>query len=333
MTRQGDATHLIGGALAGPGKLGHGSLGQLGIGTAQFIIGPFADRDASMIRSMTAFASAEGESPLGTLACELRSVNHRYLEISPRLPEDLRRFEPAIRERIGQHLGRGKVDVTVRLRSADHAGQLQVDHELLQQLARLHGELADEFPGLSVQTTELLRYPGVVRTPDVDEDALQSALLSVLDGALQALTANREREGERLASMLRERLDGVADMVTRVRECLPDIRQGLRQRLETRLAELQKPVEAGRLEQELVLQVNRADVAEELDRLDAHVAEAREVLQRDEPVGRRLDFLMQEFNREANTLGSKSVDTRSSDAAVELKVLIEQMREQVQNIE
>ncbi|HET7301050.1 MAG TPA: YicC/YloC family endoribonuclease [Oleiagrimonas sp.] len=286
-----------------------------------------------MIRSMTAFASAEGSSPLGTLACELRSVNHRYLEQSPRLPEELRRFEPVLRERIAARLARGKVDVTVRLRGSDAAESLQVDHTLLGNLAELHMDLKARFPGLQVQTTELLRYPGVLRAPSVDDEQLQSALLTVLDQALDALADTRQREGEKLAALLRERLDGIEAIVSQVRQWVPDIRKALRERLETRLADLRQPADPGRLEQELVLQVTRADVDEELDRLQAHIAEARRVLGLDEPVGRRLDFLMQEFNREANTLGSKSVDTRSTNAAVELKVLIEQMREQVQNIE
>ncbi len=287
----------------------------------------------SMIRSMTAFASAEGSSPLGTLACELRSVNHRYLEQSLRLPEELRRFEPVLRERVAARLARGKVDVTVRLRGGDASESLKVDHTLLGRLAELHMDLQARFPGLQVQTTELLRYPGVLRAPSVDDEQLQSSLMAVLDQALDALADTRGREGAKLAALLRERLDGIEAIVKQVREWMPDIRKGLRERLETRLADLKQPADPGRLEQELVLQVTRADVDEELDRLEAHIAEARRVLGLDEPVGRRLDFLMQEFNREANTLGSKSVDTRSTNAAVELKVLIEQMREQVQNIE
>ncbi|HET8554732.1 MAG TPA: YicC/YloC family endoribonuclease [Rhodanobacteraceae bacterium] len=286
-----------------------------------------------MIRSMTAFASAEGSSPLGALACELRSVNHRYLEQSPRLPEELRRFEPVLRERVAARLARGKVDVTVRLRGGDAVESLQVDHTLLGNLAELHMDLQARFPGLQVQTTELLRYPGVLRAPSVDDEQLQSALLVVLERALDALAETRGREGAKLAALLQERLVGIEAIVNQVRQWMPEIRQALRERLETRLADIRQSADPGRLEQELVLQITRADVDEELDRLEAHIAEARRVLGLDEPVGRRLDFLMQEFNREANTLGSKSVDTRSTNAAVELKVLIEQMREQVQNIE
>jgi uncharacterized protein (TIGR00255 family) len=189
------------------------------------------------------------------------------------------------------------------------------------------------FPGMQVQFTELLRFPGVLRQQAIDPEARQAALFEVLDRALDALTATREREGAKLEQVLRERLDAIERIVAQVREWMPEIRAALRARLEARLADLKQPADPGRLEQELVLQITRSDVDEELDRLATHIAETRRVLGLKEPVGRRLDFLMQEFNREANTLGSKSVDARSTNAAVELKVLIEQMREQVQNIE
>ena len=286
-----------------------------------------------MIRSMTAYASAESGGPSGALSCELRTVNHRYLELSPRLPDELRSLEPALRERIAARLSRGKVDVTVRSRSDARVESLQVNDELLHQLSELNLDLVSRFPGLQVQFTELLRFPGVLQQDAADPEAQQVALFDVLDRALDALTATREREGAKLAQILRERLDAVERIVVQVREWMPDIRAALRARLETRLADLRQPADPGRLEQELVLQITRSDVDEELDRLATHIAETRRVLGLKEPVGRRLDFLMQEFNREANTLGSKSVDARSTNAAVELKVLIEQMREQVQNIE
>jgi uncharacterized protein (TIGR00255 family) len=282
---------------------------------------------------MTAYASAESSGPLGTLVCELRTVNHRYLEQSLRLPEDMRVLEPALRERVATRLSRGKVDLTLRVRGEARADALEVDRGLLARLAELHREFSGQFPGLHERTTELLRYPGVLRQPEVDQDTLQANVLTVLDQALDALTATREREGSKLGLMLVERLDAIEQVVAQVRGWMPEIRAALRVRLESRLADIKQPVDPGRLEQELVLQITRSDVDEELDRLGAHIVEARRVLELAEPVGRRLDFLMQEFNREANTLGSKSVDTRSTNAAVELKVLIEQMREQVQNIE
>jgi len=287
-----------------------------------------------MIRSMTAYASAETHGPTGTLTCELRTVNHRYLEVSPRLPEELRSHESTLRERIAARLSRGKVDLTVRLRGSEARGDsLEVDEVTLGRLATLSRELAGRFPGLQVQLTELLRFPGVLRQAEVDPEAQQAALFEVLDRALDALAATREREGAQLASILRDKLDAIERTVGEVRGWMPEIRTALRARLEARLADLKQPADPGRLEQELVLQITRSDVDEELDRLATHVAETRRVLGLKEPVGRRLDFLMQEFNREANTLGSKSVDARSTNAAVELKVLIEQMREQVQNIE
>ena len=285
-----------------------------------------------MIRSMTAYASAEAQTPAGTLTCELRAVNHRYLELSPRLPEDMRVFESALRERMANRLSRGKVDVIVR-RGESRGESLQVDGTLIGRLSELALDMEARFPRMRVEFTELLRFPGVLQHAEVDQEAVQAALLEVLDRALEILTATREREGAKLADILRERLDAIERIVTDVRGWMPEIRTALRTRLESRLADLKQPADPGRLEQELVLQVTRSDVDEELDRLSTHIAETRRVLGLKEPVGRRLDFLMQEFNREANTLGSKSVDARSTNAAVELKVLIEQMREQVQNIE
>ena len=286
-----------------------------------------------MIRSMTAYASAETTGSAGTLSCELRTVNHRYLELSPRLPDELRGFESLLRERIAAKLSRGKLDLTVRRTSDARSGSLQVDHALLSRLSELNLDLAARFPGMQVEFTELLRFPGVLQQNAADPESQQAALFDVLDRALDALTATREREGEKLGEILRDKLDSIERVVADVRSWMPEIRAALRARLEARLADLKQPVEPGRLEQELVLQITRTDVDEELDRLDTHIGETRRVLGLAEPVGRRLDFLMQEFNREANTLGSKSVDARSTNAAVELKVLIEQMREQVQNIE
>ena len=286
-----------------------------------------------MTRSMTAYASAETTGPAGTLSCELRTVNHRYLELSPRLPDELRVFESALRERIAAKLSRGKVDVTVRLRGEARAESMQVNATALARLSELALDLESRFPRMNIEFTELLRFPGVLQQAEVDQDQLQDALFGVLDDALAALTATREREGAKLGAILGERLDGIERIVGEVRTWMPQIREGLRARLEQRLADLKQPADPGRLEQELVLQLTRVDVDEELDRLATHIAEARRVLGLKEPVGRRLDFLMQEFNREANTLGSKSIDARSTNAAVELKVLIEQMREQVQNIE
>ncbi|MBN8480313.1 MAG: YicC family protein [Xanthomonadales bacterium] len=287
-----------------------------------------------MIRSMTAFASAESETAHGTLGIELRSVNHRYLELSPRLPDDLRTFEPQLRETLAARLARGKVDVTIRLKqAATRASALVLDDELVARLADAAQALSGRFPALRVDFTTVLNWPGVLRDQGADAEGLRAAAITLLDQVLGDFIATREREGERLAGFLRDRLAGIEAIVASVREHLPDVRAAARARLEQRLAEIKQPVDPGRIEQELVLQLQRLDVDEELDRLSSHIAEARRIFGLKEAVGRRLDFLMQEFNREANTLGSKAADPRTTKAAVELKVLIEQMREQVQNLE
>ncbi|MGY1423943.1 YicC/YloC family endoribonuclease [Lysobacter sp. A289] len=286
-----------------------------------------------MIRSMTAFASSESVTEWGTLSCELRSVNHRFLEIGVRLHDDLRALEPVLRERIAARIARGKVDVTVRLRSPEGASGLQADPGRLRELGDLATELSNRFPGLHTEFTQLLQFPGVLQAPATDAAALQAQTLALLDTVLDEFIAAREREGGKLAAGIAERVDGIAAIAAQVRELMPVIRAAQRAKLEGRLADLAQPVEPGRMEQELVMWLQKLDVDEELDRLDSHVVEARRVLTLREAVGRRLDFLLQEFNREANTLGSKSVDGRSSAAAIELKVLIDQVREQIQNIE
>ena len=287
-----------------------------------------------MLRSMTAFASAEADTGHGTLAIELRSVNHRYLELGLRLPEELRSLEAIVRERVAAKLSRGKVDLGIRYKPAvADASALKVDEALVTRLAETAHALTTRFPQLNVDFTSLLSWPGVMLDRDTDQESLREAALDVLDAALADMVATRAREGERLGGFMRDRLDGIERIVAEVRAHLPDVRAALRARFDTRLAELKQPLDPGRIEQEVVLQVQRIDVDEELDRLTAHVAEARRIFGLSEAVGRRLDFLMQEFNREANTLGSKSADPRTTNAAVELKVLIEQMREQVQNLE
>lgn len=286
-----------------------------------------------MIRSMTAYANLEDTTPQGWLACEVRAVNSRFLETGVRLPDELRTQEPAVRERVAARLARGKVDVGFRYRPPAAAADLLLDERTAAQLAAAATALKQRFPELATDFAGLLDWPGLLVKPEVDQGGLAQAALGLLDRTLDEFIAGREREGAKLATALRERLDGIARIVAEVRALLPEVRTALRAKLEARLAELRQSADPGRLEQELVLQLSRIDVAEELDRLDAHVAEARRVLELDEPVGRRLDFLMQEFNREANTLASKSVDARATRAAVDLKVLIEQLREQVQNLE
>ena len=286
-----------------------------------------------MIRSMTAFAAAERATDDGVLGCELRAVNHRFLEVGLRLPEELRAFEPQLRERIAARVSRGKLDLGMRLRRNEGGAALQVDQVLLGRLSALAQEIDPRFPGMRTELTQLLQFPGVLQGQAVDTDAMQAAALALIEVVLDDFIAAREREGANLARVIVERADAITGIAAEVRTLVPQIRAGQRVKLEARLADLAQPLDPGRLEQELVLSLQKLDVDEELDRLDSHLSELRRVLKQKEPVGRRLDFLLQEFNREANTLGSKSVDARTSNAAVELKVLIDQIREQIQNIE
>jgi len=286
-----------------------------------------------MIRSMTAYAIAERATDGGTLACEVRAVNHRFLELGLRLPEELRVLEPALRERISARIARGKLDFSLRLRSPEGEGAIRVNQELITQLAAVAKELDAHFPQLRAEFVDLLQYPGVLQSKSVDAEALQAHAMALLDTLMDQFVAGREREGEKLAAAISERVDAIAARAAEVRELIPHIRTGQRLKMDARLADLAQPADPGRVEQELVLWLQKLDVDEELDRLDSHVKEIRRVLKQSEPVGRRLDFLLQEFNREANTLGSKSVDVRTTNIAVELKVLIDQIREQVQNIE
>ena len=290
-----------------------------------------------MIRSMTGFARTECDAPWGSVAWELRSVNHRYLEISQRLPEDLRALETRFRQQVAARLKRGKIDCTLRVkREAAGDRELALDMGLAGRVTEAAARIRARVGELAMPATiDLLRWPGVVREQEQDIEPVAELAATVLAQALDELDAARRREGERLALALAERCDAVAGLMVEVREALPAIRASLRTRLLDRLAGLDLETEPQRLEQELAIQLGKMDVDEEIDRLGSHVAEVRRILSTgaDEANGRRLDFLMQEFNREANTLGSKSLDTETTRIAVELKVLIEQMREQVQNIE
>jgi len=285
-----------------------------------------------MIRSMTAFASAERYTPSGVLECELRAVNHRFLELGVRLPEEFRALEPVLRARIGARISRGKLDVTLRLRPADGAVALELNMPLVHRLAVLVDRIQNGFPDPRTQMVDLLQFPGVLRTPAHSTDALQEDVLALMDETLDAFVAAREREGAHLVQAIAERVDAMAAISTDIRALIPQIRASQRAKLEARLADV-RAGDPNRLEQELVLALQKLDVDEELDRLTSHLKEIRRILEADEPVGRRLDFLLQEFNREANTLGSKSVDSRTAQAVVELKVLIDQIREQAQNVE
>ena len=289
-----------------------------------------------MIRSMTGFARAERQFEFGRLSWEMRSVNHRYLDFGLRLPEEFRPLEADIRKCLGQYLSRGKIEATLRfVETAGASGsKLELNLPLARELLGLHKEMAGLAPAaLPVNISQLLNWPGLVEEKRPDPAPLQAAAMELLVEAAQDLQTGRGREGAQMASAIRQRLAGVAVLTANIRSWLPEIRTALKNRMLDRVTDLKQPLEPGRVEQEVVLLSQKIDVDEELDRLDAHVEEVYRVLDLTEPVGRRLDFLMQEFNRESNTLSSKSIDQRTTQAAVDLKVLIEQMREQVQNVE
>ncbi len=289
-----------------------------------------------MIHSMTGFASAEHSYDFGRLSWEIRSVNHRYFEFGFRVPEEFRVLEPEIRRILGTYLSRGKVDATLRFTPVATVSSLnlKLNTALAERLLALQKELQDmSHVNQQPDLQSLLRWPGLVEEQAPDPQPLHAAALELLTKAAKGLRAARGREGEQMSAAIHERLMGTEKWVAQIREWLPEIRAALRLKLLKRVEDLQQDLEPGRLEQEIAFLAQKMDVAEELDRLSAHVKETLLVLDRKDPVGRRLDFLMQEFNRESNTLSSKSVDKRTTQAAVELKVLIEQMREQVQNIE
>jgi uncharacterized protein (TIGR00255 family) len=288
-----------------------------------------------MTNSMTAFARETQTGEHGELTWELRSVNHRFLEVHVRLPEDLRGLEPRLRERLNARLRRGKVDCALRyVPTVGAGGDVRVNRHYVAQLLAAAREVS-ELVGqpAAPDPYELLRWPGVVQEERLDLGPVQTQALDLLELAMDSLAATRSREGERLAGLVRQRCDRLQDCVHRVRERMPSVLLEIRQRILEKLEEVRSELEPNRLEQELALLAQRLDVHEEMDRLEAHVDEVRAVVDGDRPVGRRLDFLMQELNREANTLASKSSDVQVTRLAVEMKVLIEQMREQVQNIE
>ena len=293
-----------------------------------------------MISSMTGFARRQAGGDFGELTCELRSVNHRYLEPGFRLPEELRSLESELRQMLARELRRGKLDCTVHLRGSHQAErELRLDKAALEKLLERTGEIAERVPGrglafgVRLDPLDVLRWPGVLKDDAPDSESLQGACRTLFLATVHDLSAARQREGQRLRELIEQRCTGLAALVGGLRTRMPELRERLRNRLHERLAELGTTVDAARFEQEVVLLLQRADVDEELDRLEGHIAEIRRVIDADEAAGRRLDFLMQELNREANTLSSKSQEIELTRIAVDMKVLIEQMREQVQNIE
>ena len=288
-----------------------------------------------MINSMTGFASGEATTGAGEISWELRSVNHRYLEAQFKLPEGFRSLEPALREIIGGKLLRGKVDANLQFRpSADSVATIQINQELanqvISQARNIEKEIHTSGP---ISAIDILRWPGVVTEASVDLSELFEPAKQLLHETLDSLSTARASEGKRMHALIEERLGQISVLVKGVRERMPTVLAGVRNKIQERADTLSAKLDNERLEQELVMLAQKMDVAEELDRLDAHVEETRDTFKVAGAVGRKLDFLMQEFNREANTLGSKSADAETTKAAVDLKVLIEQMREQIQNVE
>lgn len=287
-----------------------------------------------MPRSMTAFARTTADFSWGSVSCELRSVNHRFLEIGFRMPETIRELEMQLREMARKKLKRGKVDCALQLTFNSGKALGAVDAALAQQYIDAAEKIAAQIRNPApISPLDIMKWPGVLKDQDLDTELLHQSVLDIFDQALNQMLEGRQREGKKLGDMIEQRLQGIEAQVSLVRKELPQILSQQRQRLNDKLSELKSQLDEERLEQEMVIISNRADVDEELDRLNAHTSEIRHVLSGSESVGRRLDFLMQELNREANTLGSKSIAGVTTQASVELKVLIEQMREQIQNIE
>ena len=287
-----------------------------------------------MPRSMTAYARITEENSWGSITCELRSVNHRFLEVGFRMPDVLRESETALRDMTRKKLTRGKIDCSVQIAfnhsDAGSTLDLEVAQSHIEIAQAIANKLSDAAP---ISAVDIMQLPGVIKDASIEASQVNKAGKKAFDLALDQMLEGREREGAKLAEMVEQRLAGIESQIAIVRENLPEILQQQRTRLHEKLNELKEQMDEQRLEQEMVIIANRADVDEELDRLEAHISEIRLALKSNESIGRRLDFLMQELNREANTLGSKSISSTTTQVSVELKVLIEQMREQIQNIE
>jgi len=287
-----------------------------------------------MPRSMTAYARITEENSWGSITCELRSVNHRFLEVGFRMPDVLRESETALRDMARKKLTRGKIDCSVQIAfnhsDAGSTLDLEVAQSHIEIAQAIANKLSDAAP---ISAVDIMQLPGVIKDASIEASQVNKAGKKAFDLALDQMLEGREREGAKLAEMVEQRLVGIESQIAIVRENLPEILQQQRTRLHEKLNEIKEQMDEQRLEQEMVIIANRADVDEELDRLEAHISEIRLALKSKESIGRRLDFLMQELNREANTLGSKSISSTTTQVSVELKVLIEQMREQIQNIE
>ncbi len=287
-----------------------------------------------MICSMTGFARKEYKAEWGTAVWEIRSVNQRYLETFYRIPENFRALEPALRDRLRKKLQRGKVECSLRIsfNEANGAG-FNVNKDLAKQLIEAAQWASEQGANGAINPTDILRWPGVMTTVEADMDSIQKELLDLFDNALKEFIQSRASEGENMKMLIAQRLTGIGEQAEKVEKHMPEILEWQKDRIRNKFADAQIELDDTRVEQEMILIAQKSDVAEEIDRLRSHVTETNKILKQGGAVGRRLDFMMQEFNREANTLGSKSINTDVTQIAVELKVLIEQMREQIQNIE
>ncbi len=292
------------------------------------------DSCIDMIYSMTAFGRDQSLSAGGSLTWELRTVNHRYLDISLRLPEDLRQIEIEVRKRVAKALGRGKLDGVLKFQRDASATDIDVDSTVVERLIAAAATIQKQANGIApMSTADILQWPGVMTSPELDVSCLAADALAGFERALTELVETRSREGAGLAAHIEQRLAAADKIVAEVKSLMPEVTRAYRDRIRERLSEIQQELDPARLEQEMVIFTNKSDLAEEVDRLATHIGEVRRIVAKGGAVGRRLDFLMQEFNREANTIGSKATDIRITNASIELKVLTEQMREQVQNIE
>lgn len=284
---------------------------------------------------MTAFARTQAQGIWGSAVCELRSINHRYLELSVRMPETLQSLEAQMRERIRHYIRRGKIECNFRFQASDVSGaEITINHHLAQELCKANDVIAKMLTHAApVNPMDVLRWPQILQIAEVDLEIIQDEMIKLLEKGLQDLVDARVREGLELKQLFLQRLESMKAELAKVRHRLPEIYNQQRSRLVARFNDAKIELDSGRFEQEVVLFAQKMDVSEELERLEAHISEVRRILKQGGVAGRRLDFLMQELNREANTLGAKSVDVDTTRASVELKVLIEQIREQVQNVE
>lgn len=287
-----------------------------------------------MICSMTGFARNELKAEWGTAAWEIRSVNQRYLETFYRIPENFRGLEPVLRERMRQKLQRGKVECALRISMNEtNSAEFNINEALAQELINVAKWTQEKGADGSVNPLDIMRWPGVATAVEADMDSIQKQLLGLFDLTLNSFIQSRASEGENMKALIQQRLDAIVEQADLVEKQMPEVLAWQKERIQNKFSEAKIELDAERVEQEMILLAQKSDVAEEIDRLRSHVQETQKILAKGGAIGRRLDFMMQEFNREANTLGSKSINTDITQVAVELKVLIEQMREQIQNIE